>query len=152
MIDDRVIVPVDEPTEWVAPMVVVPKPGQDSVRMCTDYTALNKHVLREIHPMSTVESNFAAMGKGSVFSKIDVNSGFWQIPLSTASSKLTKFLSHKRRFWYLRLPQELNSSPKIFQAEMNRILAGIDGVIIHMDDVLVVGEDKAQHHESFNKF
>ena len=45
MIDDRIIVPVDEPTEWVAPMVVVPKPGQDSVRMCTDYTALNKHIL-----------------------------------------------------------------------------------------------------------
>lgn len=147
MIDDRVIVPVEEPTEWVAPMVVVPKPGQDSVRICTDYTALNKHILREIHPMSTVESSLAAIGKGTIFSKIDANSGFWQIPLSTISSKLTTFLSHKGRFRYLRLPQGLNSSPEIFQAEMNRILAGIDGVIIHMDDVLVVGEDKAQHDD-----
>ena len=51
MIDNKVIVPVDEPTEWVANMVLVPKPGQDSVRIYTDYTALNKHNLRVIHPV-----------------------------------------------------------------------------------------------------
>ena len=39
MIDDKVKVPVDELTEWVATIVVVPKPGQDSVRISTDYTA-----------------------------------------------------------------------------------------------------------------
>ena len=44
------------------------------------------------------------------------------------------------------MPQGLNSSPEIFQAVINHILAGIDGVIIHMDNVLVV-EDKIQHDD-----
>ena len=145
MVDDGVITPVEEPTPWVAPMVVVPKPGKQDVRICTDFSELNKYVLREIHPMATVEGSLASLGKGKVFSKIDANSGFWQIPLSPESSKLTTFLTHKGRYRYLRLPQGLNSAPEIFQAEMNRILSGIDGVIIHMDDVLVFGEDKSQH-------
>lgn len=145
MIQDGVIVKEDGPTPWVAPMVVVPKPGQSKVRICTDYTELNKYILREIHPMSTVDSSLALLGRGVIFSKIDANSGFWQIPLSKKSSKLTTFLTHSGRFRYLRLPQGLCSSPEIFTAEMNRILEGVEGVIIHMDDVLVFGENKDQH-------
>lgn len=151
MIEDKVIISVKEPTLWVAPMVVVPKPNQEAVRICTDYTELNKYILREVHPMSTVEDSLASLGKGKVFSKIDANSGFWQIPLSTESSKLTTFLTHKGRYRYLRLPQGLNSSPEIFQAEMNRILSGLEGVIIHMDDVLVVGGDQAEHDDRLAK-
>ena len=129
MVDNKVITKVeDEPSLWVAPMVVVPKPGQKKVRICTDYTQLNKFVVREIHPMATVE-----------------NSGFFQIPLSDDSSRLTTFLTHRGRYRYLRLPQGLASSPEIFAAEMNRILEGIDGVIVHMDDVLVYGKDQTEH-------
>lgn len=98
MIDAKVIVPVDEPTEWVAPMVVVPKPGQDSVRICTDYTAPNKYILREIHFMSTVESSLATIEKGTVFSKIDANQWDWANFLSIASRKPATFLSHKEGF------------------------------------------------------
>jgi hypothetical protein len=100
MVKDGVIVKVEEPTPWVAPMVVVPKPGQDKVRICTDYTELNKHILREIHPMSTVESSLALLGDGKFFSKLDANSGFWQIPLTEESSKLTTFLTHIGQFRY----------------------------------------------------
>lgn len=145
MVRQGVIVAIDEPTPWVAPMVVVPKPGQEKVRICTDYTELNKHVMREVHPMATVESSLASIGNGKIFSKIDANSGFWQIPLSVESSKLTTFLTHQGRYRYLRLPQGLCSAPEIFQAEMSRILKGAEGVVIHMDDILVYGQDKPQH-------
>ena len=140
-----VIVKVKDPTEWVAPMVVVPKSNKQDVRICTDFTELNKFVIREVHPMATVESSLASLGAGKVFSKIDANSGFWQIPLKESSSYLTTFLTHRGRYRYLRLPQGLCSAPEIFQSEMNRILDGIEGVIIHMDDVLVYGGDREQH-------
>jgi len=45
MLEDGVIKKVEEPTPWVAPMVVVPKSDQNKVRICTDYTELNKHVV-----------------------------------------------------------------------------------------------------------
>ncbi|KAF6016559.1 hypothetical protein EB796_025129 [Bugula neritina] len=67
MIEDGVIVKVDEPTPWVAPMVVVLKPGQNKVII---YTELNKHILREFHPMATVDSSLAQLGQGQIFPRL----------------------------------------------------------------------------------
>jgi len=50
-----VIEEAKQPTEWCAPMVVVPK--GDTVRICTDFTQLNRFVQREIFPMATVEDS-----------------------------------------------------------------------------------------------
>lgn len=149
MVQDGVIAKVgpNEPTMWCAPMVVVPKANREEVRIVSDFAELNTYIQREIHPMSTVDASLAMLDGGKVFSKIDANSGFWQIPLSEDSSYLTTFLTHKGRFRYLRLPQGLSSSPEIFSAEMNRILDGCEGVVIHMDDLLVYGKDQKQHDE-----
>jgi len=63
--------------------------------------------------MATVDSSLAQLGQGQIFSKIDANGGFCQIPLSKESSKLTTFLTHSGRYCYLRLPQGLCSAPEI---------------------------------------
>ena len=76
-----VISKVEAPTEWCAGMVVVPK-KQGSVRICVDLKPLNESVLREIHPLPTVEDLLAQMRGAKIFSKLDANSGFWQIPLA----------------------------------------------------------------------
>lgn len=101
--------------------------------------------------MPTVESSLASLGQGKVFSTIDANSGFWQIPLNASSSSLTTFLTHRGRYRYLRLPQWLCSAPEIFQAEMSHILQGISGVVIHMDDILVYGKDQKEHDTQLQK-
>ena len=79
-----VISKVEAPTEWCAGMVVVPK-KQGSVRICVDLKPLNESVLREIHPLPTVEDLLAQMRGAKIFSKLDANSGFWQIPLAESS-------------------------------------------------------------------
>jgi len=76
MLEDGVMNKIEEPTPWVAPMVIVPKSDQNKVRICIDYMELNKHVVREVHPVSTVDSSLAVLGQGKVWSKIDANSGF----------------------------------------------------------------------------
>ena len=48
MLDNDVIEPVDTPTDWCSPIVVVPKPNVD-VRLSVDLTRLNKNVKREIY-------------------------------------------------------------------------------------------------------
>ena len=72
-----VISRVDEPTEWCAGMVVVPKRGGD-IRICVDLKPLNTSVLREVHPLPKVDETLAQLSGGKVFSKLDANSGFWQ--------------------------------------------------------------------------
>ena len=74
-----VISKVSEPTPWCAGMVVVPK-KTGKVRICVDLKPLNKRVLREVHPLPKVDETLAQLSGAKIFSKLDANSGFWQIP------------------------------------------------------------------------
>ncbi len=94
-----VIEKVTEPTCWCAGMVVVPK-ANGKVRICVDLTRLNESVKRERHPLPAVEQVLAQLAEGKVFSTLDANSGFWQIPLSPESALLTTFITPYGRFCF----------------------------------------------------
>ena len=106
-----VIEPVDEPTEWCSPIVVMPK-ADGRVRRCVDLTRLNQAVRREVYQMPTVEETLGSLTEGSVFSKLDANSGFHQIVLSPESAKLTTFIMPFGRYMFKRLPFGISSAPE----------------------------------------
>ena len=62
-----------------------------NVWLCVDLTRLNESVCRERHPLLAVEQTLAQLAKASIFTKLDANSGFWQIPLANESGLLTTF-------------------------------------------------------------
>ena len=116
-----VISKVDGPTSWCAGMVVVPKKS-GGVRICFDLKPLNENVLRETHPMPHVDDTLTQLLGAKLFSKLDANSGFWQVPLAKLSGLLLLL------WWYL-----------------SAIFEGIPGVLCHLDDVLVYGKDSQKH-------
>ena len=146
MQDLGVIAESEGPSEWCSPMVVATK-SNGKIRICSDLTKLNKSVQREVYPMATVENSLSQI-RGKYFSKIDTNSGFWQIPLEKSSWEYTNFLTPWGRFHYRKLPFGLTSAPEIFSKEMNRILKDEENVIIHMDDVLIMGDTEGSHDKS----
>ena len=75
-----IISKVDTPTPWCAGMVLVPKPN-GTIRICVDLKPLNECVLREIYPLPNMDDILAQLTGAAVFSKLDANCGFWQIPL-----------------------------------------------------------------------
>ena len=75
------------PTDWCAPIVVVPK-DNGQVRICVDLTKLNEAVQRERIMLPTVDHTIGQMAGAKVFSKLDANSGFHQICLDEESKKL----------------------------------------------------------------
>ena len=87
-----VITKVTVPSSWCTGMVVVPK-SNGTVRICVDLRPLNESVLREPHHVPTVNETLAQLSGAAVFSKVDANSGFWQIPLSEQSQPYTTFIS-----------------------------------------------------------
>ena len=139
-----VIVPVEDPTPWCAPMVVVPK-SSGQVRICVDLTKLNNAVLRERHLLPSVDHILGQMAGAKVFSKIDANSGFHQIPLSTCSQLLTTFITPYGRFAYKRLPFGISSGPELYQRVISRILEGLEGVVCLMDDIVVFADNQQLH-------
>ena len=62
MLKQGVISPVTSPTTWCSGLVVVPK-SNGKHRICVDLTNLNKSVLREIHPMSSVDESLGEAWK-----------------------------------------------------------------------------------------
>ena len=146
MVNLGVIEAVDEPTDWCAPIVVVPKPNGD-VRICVDLTRLNKKVRREVYQMPKVEETLGNIAKGAVYSKLDANSGFHQVPLSKESAKLTTFITPFGRYIFRRLPYGISSAPEFFQKQMDQELVGLEGVVCHMDDILVIGRNQAEHDQ-----
>ncbi|KAL8599835.1 hypothetical protein ACOMHN_038408 [Nucella lapillus] len=144
MVDIDVIERVDTPTDWCAPIVVVPKSSGD-VRLCIDLTKLNKHVKREIYAMPSIEETLSKIAQGNIFSKLDANSGFHQIKLDEESSQLTTFITPYGRYRFKRLPYGISSAPEYFQKKMDHILYGLEGVLCHMDDILIFGKNKVEH-------
>ncbi len=116
----------ETPTPWCAGMAVVPKKS-GSVRICVDFRPLNEHVLREVHPMPKVDETLAQLTDAKVFSKLDANCGFWQIPLGLSSRHLTTFITPYCRFCFNKLPFGMSSAPDHFQRRMSEILEGQEG-------------------------
>ena len=139
-----VIVRVNEPTNWCAGMVPVPKKNS-KVRICVDLTRLNKSVQRERHPLAAVEQVLAQLSGAKVFSKLNANSGFWQIPLAPESALLTTFITPFGRYCFHRLPFGITSTPEHFQRRVSEVLTGIEGVVGMTDDVLVFGKNQEEH-------
>ena len=139
-----VIRKVTEPTPWCAGMVVVPKKS-GNVRICVDLKPLNEGVLRETYPIPPVDDTLAQLSGATIFSKVDANSGFWQIPLAEESQLSTTFITPQGRYCFRKLPFGISSAPELYQRRMSQILTGLDGVLCHIDDVLVFGATPTEH-------
>ena len=115
-----------------------------NVRLCVDLTKLNKGVRRELYVMKKVEETLGSISSRTVFSKLDANSGFHKV-------KLTMFITQFGRFMFRRLPYGISSAPEYFQKRMDKELSGLQGVLYHMDDILVIGRNKEEHDERLVK-
>ena len=125
-------------------MVVVPK-RDGKVCICVDLTKLNQNVRRERHILPSVEQTLAQLGTATVFSKLDANSGFWQIELNKDSALLTTFITPYGRYCFNRLPFGITSALEHFQRRMSEVLVDLEGVVCMMDDILVHGSSESEH-------
>ena len=140
----RVISKIEEPTDWCAGMVVIPKPN-GKIRICVDLTKLNESVQRSRHILPSVEETLAKLQNARIFTKLDSNSGFWKIPLSKDTAKLTTFITPFGRFHFNQLPFGITSAPEYFQSKMSQLLEGLEGTASMMDDILVYGTNQEEH-------
>jgi len=94
----EVIEQVERPTEWYSPCAVVPK-KDGTIRVCVDFTQLNKAVKREYHPIPTSDETLSELRNARIFSKLDANCGYWQMKLHPDSYHFTTFITPFGRYW-----------------------------------------------------
>ncbi|XP_031330692.1 uncharacterized protein K02A2.6-like [Photinus pyralis] len=145
--NESIIRKVSVATNWCAPMVVVPKKN-NSVRICVDYTILNKSVQSERMILPEISESLALIeAEAEYFSKLDAASGFYHIPLDTNSQLLTTFITPFGRYAFQRLPMGITSATERFQREMMETLEGLEGVVNLADDMLIFGKTKVEHDQ-----
>ena len=147
----RVIVPVEEPTEWVS-QTVIAKKSNGKVRLCIDPQELNKVLIRERYTLPTLDDVLHELSEAKVFSKADLSAGYWHIQLDENSSKLTTFQTCFGRYRWLRLPFGLSVSAEIFQKRLTEALINLPGVICIADDIIVYGSNEEEHDARMKKF
>ena len=110
-----------------------------------DYTGLNEFVCREKYILPSVDQSLGMLAGAKVFSKLDANMGFWQIPLTKESAMYTTFITPFGWFHFNRLPFGINAAPEHFQCMMAEVIEGLEGVVCHIDDLLVWGLDQDEY-------
>ncbi|XP_046568676.1 uncharacterized protein K02A2.6-like [Haliotis rubra] len=144
LIAKDIIEAVEEPTPWVNPVVIVPKASGD-IRLCLDMRRANEAILRERHPIPTVDEVLQDMSESRVFSKLDLKWGFHQLELHPESRNITTFVTHCGLYRYKRLLFGINAAPEIYQHEIQKTLQGIPGVANISDDIVVHGPSTDEH-------
>ena len=119
-VEENILAPVSEATDWVSRMITVVKPNK--LRNCINLKHLNRAIKRPHYPLPTVEEDAASLSKAKVFSVLDAKSGFWQVLLDEASSRLTTFNTPFGQYRWLCMPFGISSAPKEFQKRMNDTL------------------------------
>jgi hypothetical protein len=145
--DLDIIEQVDGPTPWVSPIVVVPKKTGE-IRLCVDMREANKAVQREKHPMPTVDELITDLNGATVFSTLDLASGYHQLELHPQSRHITTFTTHVGLRRYKRLMFGINAASEIFQNEIANLLVGLPDCKNISDDIIVYGRDDKEHDEN----
>ena len=144
-----VIEKVEGPTSWVNPLVVVEKPNWD-IRICLDMRQANQAIVREKHPVPTVEETLQEVSNAKVFSKLDLNMAFHQIELHPDSRDITTFAAPNGLYRYRRLLFGVNMASEKFQQIVRQIIQVCPDDDDH-DDLRVVGANDEELDENIER-
>lgn len=144
--DLDVIEKVHSPSRWISACVIAPKPND--VRICVDMRTANKAIVKEKHPMPTIDDVLSRLNGKKVFSKVDMKHGFHQLKLDESSREITTFAILDGLWRYKRLMFGVTTAPEIYQSVMQRLVGDISGVEAYLDDIIVSGDTKELHDRS----
>ncbi|GJU68707.1 putative reverse transcriptase domain-containing protein [Tanacetum coccineum] len=131
---------------WGAPVLFV-KNKDGSFRICIDYRELNKLTVKNRYPLPRIDDLFDQLQGSSVYSKIDLRSGYHQLRIKEEDIPITAFRTPYGQFEFQVIPFGLTNALAVFMDLMNRVCNPyIDKfVIVLIDDILVYSKDEEEN-------
>nr|GEX06677.1 putative reverse transcriptase domain-containing protein [Tanacetum cinerariifolium] len=138
---------------WGAPVLFVKK-KDGSCRMCIDYRELNKLTVKNRYPLLRIDDLFDQLQGSSVYSNIDMRSGYHQLRIKEEDIPITVFRTRYGHFEFQVMLFGLTNVPVVFMDLMNRVCNSyLDKfVIVFIDDILVYSKDEDEHEKHLDYF
>ncbi|GKB33834.1 putative reverse transcriptase domain-containing protein [Tanacetum coccineum] len=132
----------------IAPVLFVKK-KDGSFRMCIDYRELNKLTVKNRYPLPRIDDLFDQLQGSSVYSKIDLRSGYHQLRVREEDIPKTAFKTRYGHYEFQVMSFGLTKAPAVFMDLMNRVCKPyLDKfVIVFIDDILIYSKNKQEHEE-----
>nr|GEV22924.1 putative reverse transcriptase domain-containing protein [Tanacetum cinerariifolium] len=133
---------------WGAPVLFVKK-RDGSFRMCIDYRELNKLTVKNRYPLSRIDDLFDQLQGSSVYSKIDLPSGYHQLRVREEDVPKTAFRTRYGHYEFQVMPFGLTNAPAVFMDLINRVCKPyLDKfVIVFINDILIYSKNKKENEE-----
>ncbi len=142
----------DSTSPYNTPIFAIPKkpvPGQpQSYRLIQDLRAINDHTLLDKYNLADIRDCLDRVGSrnASVFSSLDLTSGFFQIAIKPSARRFTAFtIPGMGKFQWARVCLGLHGAPSTFAKLMALVMAGLPQAMVYLDDVLVASSSHDAH-------
>ncbi|GJZ46172.1 putative reverse transcriptase domain-containing protein [Tanacetum coccineum] len=131
---------------WGAPVLFVKKKNE-SFKMFIDYRELNKLTVKNRYPLPRIDDVFDQLQGSSVYSKIDLRSGYHQLRDRDEDIPKTTFRTRYRHYEFQVMPFGLTNAPVVFMDLMNHVCKPyLDKfVMVFIDDILIYSRNKEEH-------
>ncbi|GKD67483.1 putative reverse transcriptase domain-containing protein [Tanacetum coccineum] len=133
---------------WGAPVLFIKKKDR-SFHMCIDYRELDKLTVKNRYLLLRIDDLFDQLQGSSVYSKIDLRSGYHQLRVREEDIPKTAFRTHYGHYEFQVMPFGLTNAPAVFMDLMNRVCKPyLDKLmIVFIDDILIYSKSKQDHEE-----
>jgi hypothetical protein len=137
---------------WAAPVLFVEK-KDGTKRMCIDYRALNEVTVKNKYPLPRIMDLFDQLRGASVFSKIDLRSGYHQLRIRPSDIPKTTFITKYGLYEFMVMSFGLTNVLAYFMYLMNSVFMDyLDMfVVVFIDDILVYSQNEQEHEEHLRK-
>jgi len=129
-------------------MLLVKKKDGTS-QLCVDYRQLNKLTIMNKYPLPRIDDLMDQLSGPTVFSKINLRSGYYKILVKAEDVQKTTFISRYGHYEYVVMPFGVTNAPTPFMDSMNKIFCPflVKFVVVFIDDILIYSRTKEEHGE-----
>jgi transposase InsO family protein len=131
-------------SQWSSPLHMVRK-KDGTWRPCGDYRRLNLQTKEDRYPLPNMGDLAARLDGCQIFSKLDLQKGYLQVPVAAADVAKTAIITPFGLFEFVRMPFGLRNAGMTFQRLMDNIFFDLPFAFVYLDDVLVASRSAADH-------